>query len=280
MILNILLILALIGLIIGTYTDFKKREVPDWLSYSLIISGLGLRLLYSSITFEWLFFVYGLLGFGIFFGLAWLMFYSGQWGGGDSKVLMGIGALVGFEPSIFSFFVGFIVNLLLIGAVYGLVWSIVLAIRHQKEFLKEYKIQLNKLKKLKIFLLYILVFFLVFSFFIQDVVAKLLIVIFAVFFYSSFYVYVFVKSVENSSMYKIYKTSRLTEGDWIANVIKYKGKYICGPKDLGIAKKQINLLKKYKINKVLVKEGIPFIPSFLIAFIATYMVGNIFFLLL
>ncbi|GIU69536.1 MAG: hypothetical protein KatS3mg002_0772 [Candidatus Woesearchaeota archaeon] len=46
-------------------------------------------------------------------------------------------------------------------------------------------------------------------------------------------------------------------------------KYITGPKDLGISKEQIELLKKSKIKKVLVKEGIPFIPAFLIAFILT-----------
>lgn len=279
MIFEILLILALIGLVIGTYTDFKTREVPDWLSYSLIVSGLGLRLLYSSITFEWMFFVYGLIGFGIFFGLAWLMFYSGQWGGGDSKVLMGIGALVGFEPTPFSFFIGFFINLLLIGAIYGLVWSVVLAIKHKKRFLKEFRSQLAKLRKVKISLFYLVIFILLIAFLVNDKTLKLLTLIFAIFFYLSYYIFVFVKSVENSSMYKLYKISKLTEGDWIANIVKHKGKYICGPKDLGITKKHIALLKKYRITKVLVKEGIPFIPSFLIAFILTYFFGNILFLM-
>ncbi|PIO05594.1 hypothetical protein COT47_04145, partial [Candidatus Woesearchaeota archaeon CG08_land_8_20_14_0_20_43_7] len=51
-------------------------------------------------------------------------------------------------------------------------------------------------------------------------------------------------------------------------------KYICGPKDLGIEKKQIAILLKHKVKKVLVREGIPFVPSFLIAFIVNVFFQN------
>ena len=56
------------------------------------------------------------------------------------------------------------------------------------------------------------------------------------------------------------------------------GEHICGPKDLGIELKQINKLKKLqshgKINKILIKEGIPFVPSFLAAYITILLFGN------
>jgi len=80
-------------------------------------------------------------------------------------------------------------------------------------------------------------------------------------------------------MLKYVEPNRLTEGDWIAKEIKYNGKYICGPKDLGIERKQINeLIKLYnqkKIKRILIKEGIPFVPSFLMAFVITIMYGNL-----
>lgn len=278
---ELLLFLAFLGLIIGTYTDFKIREVPDWLSYSLIVAGLGLRLLYSAITFDWMFFIYGLLGFGIFLALALLMYYGGQWGGGDSKVLMGIGALLGFEPNPFSFFIGFFINLLIIGALYGIGWSIFLAIKNKKNFKKEFMSLQRKKRRLNLALFVLLLIFIILVFLlITDSFLKIILIIFSIFFYLSLYVYIFTKSVENSSMYKMYPVNKLTEGDWIAKIIRYKGKYLCGPKDLGISKKQIALLKKFKIKQVLVKEGIPFIPSFLIAFIITYIFGNLLFLLL
>jgi Flp pilus assembly protein protease CpaA len=62
----LLLLIGLIGLIIGSLTDLKSREVPDWLNYFLIASGLGLRLIYSISTWEWSYFLYGLVGFAVF----------------------------------------------------------------------------------------------------------------------------------------------------------------------------------------------------------------------
>ena len=65
----------------------------------------------------------------------------------------------------------------------------------------------------------------------------------------------------------------LTEGDWIAKDIMVDGEKVCGPRDLGIDEegiaKLIELKHKKKISKVLIKEGIPFVPSFLAAFALT-----------
>jgi len=80
-------------------------------------------------------------------------------------------------------------------------------------------------------------------------------------------------------MYKLVEPSKLTEGDWIAKEIKVNGKYITGPKDLGIEMEQIEkliaLYKKKKVGKILIKEGMPFVPSFLASFIFTYFFGSI-----
>jgi len=106
MIYLILLVIAAIILIIGTITDIKKREVPDWISFAAIFAGIGIRLLYSAVTFDWMFVLYGAAGLGIFIGLGYMMFYAGQWGGGDAKILMGIGALIVFSVGfLFSVFI-------------------------------------------------------------------------------------------------------------------------------------------------------------------------------
>ena len=74
-------------------------------------------------------------------------------------------------------------------------------------------------------------------------------------------------------MEKYVDPEKLTEGDWIVNDVLVGGKRICGPKDLGISLEQIgHLIKlkhKKKIKKVLIKEGIPFIPAFFLGFIVT-----------
>ena len=79
-------------------------------------------------------------------------------------------------------------------------------------------------------------------------------------------------------MYRLVEPVKLTEGDWIVNDVYVGRQYICGPKDLGIEKRQIRKLveyyKKGKVKRILIKEGIPFVPSFLIAFIITFLFGN------
>ena len=84
----------------------------------------------------------------------------------------------------------------------------------------------------------------------------------------------FVKAVEKACMLKRVKPSELTEGDWIAKDVIVKNKRICGPKDLGIEKAQIRQLIRLKIKSVIIKVGIPFVPSFLLAFVLTLWIGN------
>ena len=89
------------------------------------------------------------------------------------------------------------------------------------------------------------------------------------------YLGLFIKSVEKSTMYRNLPVSKLTEGDWVAKEIHHNGKYICGPKDLGLSKKQIAKLKRLKRKTILVKEGIPFVPSFFLGWILNLFFGNL-----
>jgi len=275
-IINVIIISALL---IASYTDIKRREVPDWLSYGLIFVGLGLRLIYSLAVWEFSYIIYGLAGFGIMLAFALVMFYAGQWGGGDSKVLMGLGALIGLEFSAGSFLVSFFLNSLIVGAFYGLVWSILAAFANFNKFKKEVII-INKrfanLKKALIGAVALLILILIFS---PDIVLKIMAGSAALVFSFTFYLMIFVKAVENACMLKYVKPSELTEGDWIANDILVGGKKIAGPRDLGVSKKQIKQLaefyKKKKVRKVLIKTGIPFVPAFLAAYIITLFIGNI-----
>jgi Flp pilus assembly protein protease CpaA len=275
-------VISLIALIIGSITDLKTREVPDWVNYGMILSGLGLNLLFSIIYSNHSFIINSVIGLAIFFGIAYIMFYAGQWGGGDSKMLMGIGAMTGIDVSSFpsQFLSGFFINALLAGAIYGLFWSFYLAVKNRKKFWKELKKTLAqkniiKIKKMMIAsLILLLALFLLADIF--DI--RILVLSLAFLALSTFYLWIFVKTVEKTCMHKSVEPSKLTEGDWIAKDICINGKYITGPKDLGISKSRIKKLvefyKKKKVGKILIKEGIPFVPSFLIAFLVTLVLGN------
>ena len=72
--------IILVGLFIGSYTDIKTREVPDWLNYGLIVIGIALNLLFSIIYWNLDYIINSIAGFIVFLLLALLMFYAGQWG--------------------------------------------------------------------------------------------------------------------------------------------------------------------------------------------------------
>ncbi|HIH42296.1 TPA: prepilin peptidase [Candidatus Woesearchaeota archaeon] len=292
-----ILILTSIALIIASISDIRTREVPDLLNYSLIFVAIGLRAVYSATTGEWSFLVAGLIGLGVFFSFALVLFYAGQWGGGDSKLLMGMGAMFGIDLkfNIFnnnlnainnsfnvlnaltdSFLLNFFVNMLVAGAVYGLIWSTVLAFKNRKELLAAFfeKMREKNIKLVRMIMFAAMFILLILAVFVRDFAYSVMLLSGAIIIYLTVYLWISTKAIEKVCMIKKLPPTRLTEGDWIAEDVYFNKKYICGPKDLGIEREQIALLKRLKVKFVLVKEGIPFIPSFLFGFLLTLAFGS------
>src|SRR3972149_2948270 len=129
-------IIAGVCLLAASLTDIRTREVPDLISYGMSALGLGIAAIFSISQGSWMPLLESATGFAIGFLIGMAMFYTGQWGGGDSKAIMGIGALLGvtaWSLENFAFFT-FLVNMLFVGAAYGLIWSIALAIVKRKKF--------------------------------------------------------------------------------------------------------------------------------------------------
>jgi len=276
----IAVISALLVMLVASITDFQKREVADMINYGLFFSAIALRLLYSAITQNPLVILDGIIGFAITLAIALSMFYTGQWGGGDSKMIMGLGVLFGLKLIPFngllifnSTLISFIINAFIAGSIFGLVWSLVTAFKDWKKFIVSWKKTTKDAKTIKRIFIIIALLLIIAGLIFKEV--RLLLILIALLFLMTIYMYIFAKSVEKGSMVKMLAPSKVTEGDWIDKDVKYKGKYLCGPKDLGISKKQITLLKKHKIRRVPVKIGIPFIPSFLLGFIITLLFGNL-----
>src|SRR3989338_1507630 len=195
--------LAFAALFVGSVTDLKTREVPDWVNYGLVISGAALNALFSVIYMNPAFIVSSLSGLLVFFGIAYLMFYAGQWGGGDSKMLMGLGAAIGIDLSFKSqqFLFGFFINALLAGAIYGLLWSIILAVKNRKKFSREFRKGLlgKRAVKTKKVMLAGLIFMAILLFLIEQQYMKIMILSFAFLALVTFYLWIFVKAIEKSS---------------------------------------------------------------------------------
>lgn len=270
--------IGLSWLFAGSIFDLKTFEVPDWLSYSLMVVGIGLRLIYSLAIWNFSFILYGILGLVIMIGLGFAMYYGKQWGGGDCKLLMGVGALFGSSPSFLDlewpFLLVLLLNILIVGGIYGMIWSLILMINNYKRFLVEFKKQ--RFLEVKLSLI-AFIFIIAVSYYFEILIYGLLFGIILIF---GIFMLIIIKTVEKVCMIRRIEVEKLTEGDWVAEDIKINDKVICSSKDLGLSLDQIAKLKKNNVKKILVKYGIPFVPAFFIAFVLTLLIGNLFLFLL
>ncbi|MBI4146741.1 prepilin peptidase [Candidatus Woesearchaeota archaeon] len=274
----IITIIALVVLCIAAYTDLKTLEVPDWLNYAGIIAGMLIHAIFSVQQWNYWPVLSSLIGLGIAFALACLMFYTGQWGGGDAKLLMAMGALVGFEPNKFGIGASFLINLVFIGGAWGLAWTVYLATRQPRRVIRTCNALLHQKAYAQTTLIAVLAG-----------IAALIAGISISFVRTEFFLIaalsiflpllvLFSKSVELVAMHHWVTPNKLTEGDWLVHHIEIGKTHITPPR-LGLEKQhlaQLNeLYAQKKIDKVLVKYGVPFTPAFLFAFLAALQWGNI-----
>lgn len=260
--LMILFTLALIWIIFAVIQDLKSREIADWLNYSLIIFALGFRFFYSFFNSEWNFFLFGVGGFIIFFGLANLFYYSRLFAGGDAKLFMALGAILPLDISIISNlknFGFFIFLFLVVGALYGLIYSLVLGIKNFKKLKREFNNQFNK-NKLLVYSLLILALIVMCLAFVEEMFFFLGILIFIF-----PYLFLYSKSVDEVCMIRNVPIYNITEGDWLYEDVKI-GKTVIKANWDGLNKEDIILLMKKK-KSVLIRYGIQYAPVFLISFI-------------
>ena len=275
----ILTLTAIIALLIASYSDLKIREVPDWVSYGLIFAVLGIRLIYSLSNWDWTIIFSGILGFTTFFILAFGLYKAHQWGGGDSKLLMGMGAVIGitfpFDLSSWNLLL-FFLSLLFLGAIYGIFWMVYIAIIKWKEFVISFTKHLKQHRITQISVWTVSLLLLIFVFNIFPKIWQL-----SLFIVAAFYLFLFVLSVESGCLFNKVHIQKLTPGDWLAEDLK-KDEKIVRMKTL--VKKDIwslrSLHAKGKVHYVTIREGIPFIPSFLFAYLALIFGKNIWFWLI
>ena len=253
--------LAFFAVFFAVVQDLRTREIANWVTFSLIGFVLAYRAFYSIYSDDLMFFVYGLIGIVLFTGLGYLFYYSKVFAGGDAKLLFGIGGIFPY----YSFYdyiyygLGFVLLLFAFGVVYTLIYSLFLVGRNYSSFRKSFFEHFNKIK----------------VYFILSLLLAILFYLFFPFagFYSSFafsisiflmpFLFVYVKAVEKSCMIKLVSPGELTEGDWIEQDVVVNGKTI-RKNFAGLTYEQILLLRRHG-KKVLIKNGIPFAPSFLLA---------------
>jgi Flp pilus assembly protein protease CpaA len=266
---NTIIAVVLLFTIIAVGFDLKKeRIIPNYLSYFLIIFGLGSHTIISLLDASIWPLAYSIIGTVVLFTFGAILYYAGVWAGGDTKMLTGFGATLATVPAVvgWPFLFTIVFNILLLGSVMGLLWSIGLAIKHRKEFVIEASKIVSK-SRWVVALLYASLILVILSFVFQKFAFE------TSFIWATtvllFYLFVSLKAVENSCMYKTIKADELIEGDWIAEPIKHKNKIIYKPSKVGIEQTDINKLVSLKVKSIRVKDGLPYLPAFLVALIVS-----------
>jgi prepilin peptidase CpaA len=98
--------LALFAATLAALSDLRRRVVPDWITYSAILIGLSLAFLQHGVG--------GLkasaIGGLVTFLPAFIMLALNQFGGGDAKLLAGIGCLLGAQHGLGVFMLASVIG--------------------------------------------------------------------------------------------------------------------------------------------------------------------------
>ncbi|MBM3233068.1 prepilin peptidase [Candidatus Pacearchaeota archaeon] len=263
-----LIILTLAWLIFASIQDLRTREVANWLTFSLIVFALIYKAFYSVAKNEWSHFLLALAGFGLFFILAHIFYYGKVFAGGDAKLLMGIGALLPFEiwGDYFYLTTTFLFFLFLSGAIYSLVYSALTSVKMSKKFIPAFG---KNWRRFRLIWLIPLIFS-IFLFFVKPSLEAWFLI--SAFFFFLPLAYIYLKSFEEECLIVLLSPNRLYEGDWLEKDVKIGGKLL--RKSIhGLSSKDISFLRSNG-KKVWIKQGIPFVPAFLIAFLIMVFFGS------
>jgi prepilin signal peptidase PulO-like enzyme (type II secretory pathway) len=205
------------------------------------------------------------------------MYYFGQWGGGDAKVLSAMGFLLPTVSSrfaeglFFPFAMSFFFNVFLIGSVYMVVYAFVLSVLNKKiwdVFLNDLK---ANSKMILLFNVLVVVFLMFFGFVVSRNFESIpltgmlrfeLTLMFSVM--GFFLLWRFAKTVENVGFKRKIPVDELRVGDVLLESKVWEG----------VTKERVDEIKKSGKKYVSIKEGVRFAPAFPLALAFTLFVGD------
>ncbi len=252
-----------IGTLMASIQDMRKREIDNVLNFSLLILGLTYHAFNAIFSHNYTAFIYPALGFLIFLVIGNLFYYSRMFAGGDAKLLIALGPFIFIGNSLIQsleYMFYFILLFLIVGSIFGILYSAVISLRNLKSFSKYFRQEISRKKSLLFISLGFFIIFLAVGFYIDKIF------LFLSFLFLVFpFLLVYAKAVEKAGMIKEIVYKKVREGDWLYKSVNIRSKTI-KPSWQGLSKSDIALIKKAKKN-VIIREGIPFVPVIFIAYV-------------
>ena len=288
---HIIIAIAILFLFLAGCFDLKTGEIPNRISVGLAVVTSVIALAHSIHTWNFSFITNSLLIGIIYFIVGYIPFHLGGWGGGDVKVLAGVGCVLGYLDAMnyFSidnfnintelfyhvpYYLSYLVNIGFATIPYIVVYGLILGILRPVIF---NKFLLYFRNKFAIVLLFASVIPAIISSILEMNSLVSFYLILPVFVTGSFYL----KAVDEFALQKMINVRELEEEDVVAEDLVVDGKKIADKRDIeGINKEQINqiieMASKGKIpDMIMIKWGIRFAPIFLIGFLLTVFVGDL-----
>jgi hypothetical protein len=255
---NLLFLIYFVGILIALFQDFKRREVDVWLNLLILFSGFA-YLLFNYESFQIIQFAFLLL---IVAGISFAFYYSRFFAGGDACLLFAITPLFvakDFYQSLLYLGI-FLIAMIFSGAVYGLCYLLSVSAINYKKIKTQFFSNLNKIYFKWAFAIALVS--LVVGYFNHIFLVLSLFIFFFILLFSLAGV------LEKKVFTKQISTQNLKEGDLIV------GSFFIGKKKFeynweGISSEEAKFLNRFD-KKVTIKEGLPFVPAFLIALIIFY----------
>jgi Flp pilus assembly protein protease CpaA len=274
---------AFVGTIIAAIWDLKTTEVPDQLPYIMIAIAL-LFYGYQSIAEGSFIPILNSLMYGLaFLGFGAFMYYIGQWGGADSWILGALGFLLPFTPQGFSstilpFPVSYFINVFIVGAVYMILYALVIGLRNRRVFRGFIVDIITSRKIIAVSCMGLSILFYVTALNITkmlygsvDIARAFTFTFYPLLFVGALYfIWRFAKVVESIGFRRTVPISRLKVGDMLLSEKKL----------VGVTKEQIKALKKSGKKHVEIKDGVRFAPAFPLALLVTLFYGDLIFFLI
>jgi Flp pilus assembly protein protease CpaA len=135
---------ALLFMIAASIYDLKDGEIPDEINYgfflTLVVIGICLSISRSNTNL-----IVNSIYLGIaYFAAAYLLYRLGQWGGGDVKLLLGVGCTLGllnslgfaWDTPLMPYYVAYFINMGFIAMPYALAYMLLLRLSNKNVFQK------------------------------------------------------------------------------------------------------------------------------------------------